>query len=67
MKRALWILGGLIGVDLAVVAYLTARAIGYEDAIAAQVYGLLVGLPALGAFCAVLVIHLRSRQRKDEP
>lgn len=67
MERALWVLGGLIAVDLAVVAYLTARAIGYEDAIAAQVYGLLVGLPALSAFCAVLVIHLRNRHRKDAP
>jgi hypothetical protein len=65
MKRALWILGGLIFVDLAVVVYLTARAIGYEDAVAAQVYGLLVGLPALGAFFAVLVFYLRNRRPKE--
>jgi hypothetical protein len=65
MKRALWILGGLIIVDVAVVIYLTARAIGYEDAVAAQVYGLLVGLPVLGAFCAVLVMYLRNRPPKE--
>lgn len=62
MKKALWILGGLLAVDIALVVGASLRATAYEDALAAQIYGLLIGLPALGAFIAILVIHLRAQQ-----
>lgn len=62
MKEALWILGGILAADMAVVAYLIARATDYDDSVGALAFGLLVGLPVLGALCAVLVICVRNRR-----
>ncbi len=72
MKAALWILGSLLGADLLFLSYFyVVRADyyfpgRYEDAFAATFYALLFGLPVLGAFVTVLVLHLkRARGSKS--
>jgi len=73
MKTALWILGSLLAADLLFLSwfyviradyYFPGR---YEDAFAATFYALLFGLPVLGAFVAVLVIHLKRGRRSPKP
>jgi len=71
MKTALWILGALLAADVLFLSYFYVLRAGYyfpdryEDAIAATLYALLFGLPVLGSFVTVLVIHLkRSRNSK---
>lgn len=64
MKAALWILGGFLAADLLFLSYFyLIRADyyfpgAYEDAFRATIYALLFGLPVLGAFITVLVLHL---------
>ena len=67
MKTTLYILGGILLADVLFVAYFWVLRADhyfpdrYEDAFAPTAYALLVGLPVLGAFLAVLVIYLRQR------
>lgn len=68
MKTALYILGGILVADSLFVAYFWVLRAEYyfpgryEVAFAATFYALLVGLPILGAFVALLFVYLkRSR------
>jgi hypothetical protein len=69
MKTTLWILGSLLGADGLFLSYFYVIRADYyfpgryEDAFAATLYALLLGLPVLGAFVAVLVVYLRQRRR----
>ena len=69
MKTALWILGSLLAADALFLSYFHVIRRDYyfpgryEDAFAATFYALLVGLPVLGAFVAVMVIYLQKRRR----
>lgn len=72
MRRVLWILGGLLIADALFLSYFYVIRAGYyfpgryEDAFVATFYALLFGLPVLGAFVAVLVMHLkRARGSKS--
>ena len=64
MKAALWILGSFLAADLLFLSYFCVIRADYyfpgryEDAFAAIIYALLFGLPVLGAFVTVLVLHL---------
>ncbi len=65
MKAALWILGSLLAADLLFLSYFNVIRADYyfpdryETAFAATFYGLLFGLPVLGAFVAVLVLYVK--------
>ncbi len=69
MKTALWILGSLLAADALFLSYFYVIRADYyfpgryEDAFAATLYALLLGLPVLGAFVAVLVFYIRQRRR----
>jgi hypothetical protein len=71
MKKALWILGGLLMCDGLFLSYyhIFRRAYyfpdRYEDAFAATAYALLFGLPVLGAFAALLFMHIKRLKRHD--
>ena len=71
MKKALWILGALLVCDVLLLSYyhVFRRAYyfpdRYEDAFAATAYALLVGLPILGAFGTLLVLHIKRRKHHD--
>lgn len=68
MKAALGILGGLLAADALFLCYFWVIRADYyfpgryEGAFAATAYALLFGLPVLGAYVAVLVIHLTRRR-----
>jgi hypothetical protein len=70
MKRALWILGTVLLIDLFYVSYFYVWRASYyfpdryEDAFGAIALALLIGLPVLGAFVALLVVAWSCR-RKD--
>jgi hypothetical protein len=64
VKTALYILGGILIADLLFVAcFWVLRADrlpdGYENLFAATFYALLLGLPVLGAFVALLIAYRR--------
>lgn len=67
MRAALWILGCFLAADLLFLSYFCViRAdyyfpVVYEDAFTAIVYGVVLGLPVLGAFLTVLVFRLIDR------
>lgn len=68
MKVALYILGGILVADLLFVAYFWVLRAEYyfpgryEVAFGATFYALIVGLPVLGAFVAILIVYFkRSR------
>ncbi|MBN2643191.1 MAG: hypothetical protein JXR78_16180 [Victivallales bacterium] len=69
MKTSLWVLGSLLAADALYLSYFYVIRADYyfpgryEDAFAATFYALLLGLPVLGAFVVVLVIHLLQRRR----
>ncbi len=76
MKRALWILGAVLVADLLYVSYFHVWRASYyfpgryEEALAADMLALLVGLPGLGAFVALSVVAWRNRRRapsEDRP
>jgi len=68
MRIALWILGLLLVLDLLFVSYFHVFRASYyfpdryEDALVADLYALLFGLPVLGSFVTLLVIYLRRRR-----
>lgn len=69
MKIALWILGVLLVLDLLFVSYFHVFRASYyfpdryEDALQADVYALLFGLPVLGSFVTLLIIYFCRRRR----
>jgi hypothetical protein len=72
VKAALYILGGVLLADLLFIAYFWVLRADYyfpgryEDAFAATFYALLVGLPVLGAFIALLIVNF-NRARGSTP
>jgi hypothetical protein len=68
VKTTLYILGGILVADLLFVAYFWVLRAEYyfpgryEDAFVATFYALLVGLPVLGAFVALLIMYLKRAQ-----
>ena len=72
MKAALWILGMLLLLDVLFVGYFHVFRKDYyfpdryEDALVADFYALLFGLPVLGAFCALLIQRFFRRRRSKE-
>jgi hypothetical protein len=71
MKKALWVFGSLLVCDALFLSYyhVFRRAYyfpdRYEDAFAATAYALLFGLPVLGVFATLLVLHMKRGKRHD--
>lgn len=72
VKTALWILGVLLVLDLLFVSYFHVFRAGYyfpdryEEALGADLFALLFGLPVLGAFVTLLITHLYRRKQPQE-
>ncbi|MBI5772690.1 MAG: hypothetical protein HZA89_02975 [Verrucomicrobia bacterium] len=63
MKFALFILGALLVVDAIYFGFSLISSEGYEDVVGPIIYALLFGLPVVGAFIALLCVHLFKRKR----